>query len=141
MKDIQRFNKELPLRQGANGIYIEPPTIAYVRVSNVRMRNEGIEAFMTVVPTQGMRDEGEPSFKIVAAWDIFSNSYDHWHAIYVNWSVYFGAEEVKEGLDVAARAAAKGSRVELREMRSTLEKIQWRRQKAMAGSPRPSPGN
>ena len=126
MEDIQRFNKELPLREAANAIYVEPDFIAYVHVSDVRADDWGINALITVLPTPGMRDEGEPSYEIGAAWDTFSNYYDHWHARYVNWSVYFGAEEVKAGLDVAALAADRGLRVELREMRSALEKIQWK---------------
>lgn len=52
---------------------------------------------------QKLRDEGEPSYKIRAAWNVFSNYYDHWHASYVNWSVYFGGEEAKAGLDVGLR--------------------------------------
>lgn len=132
MKDLQKFHQELPLREGANAIYIERPRIAYVRVSDVRGDDEGIEAFIAVLPTPGMSDEGEPSFKISAAWEIFSNFYDHWHAIFVSWSVYFGAEEVKVGLELAARAAARGSRVELPEMRSALEKVRTARRKAGA---------
>lgn len=90
---------------------------------------------------QKLRDEGEPSYEISAAWNVFSNYNDHWHASYVNWSVYFGAEEVKAGLDVAALAADRGSRVELREMRTALEKIQMTRREAVSSLPHPSPDN
>ena len=81
MKDPQKFQEELPLREGANTIYVEPDFIAYVRVSNVRADDWGINALITVLPTPGMRDEGEPSLKISAAWARFSNSYDHRHGI------------------------------------------------------------
>jgi len=137
MKDPHKFQQELPFREGADAIYVEPHFIAYVRVSDVRSDDWGINAFITVLHTPGMRDEGEPSYEISAAWDIFSNYYDHWHATYVNWSVYFGAEEVKAGLDAAARAAKRGSRVELREMRSTLEKIQRERRGPVIVKPGP----
>ena len=122
--------EEVPLREGANAIYVEPRFIAYVRVSDIQVDDWGVKALITVVPTRGMQDEGKPSYNISAAWTVFSNSYDHWHAIYVNWSVYFGVEEVKAGLELAARAAALGSRVELREMRSALETIQMARLKS-----------
>ena len=52
MKDPQKFQKELPLREGANAIYMEPDFIAYVRVSNVRADDWGINA-LTVLPTPG----------------------------------------------------------------------------------------
>ena len=109
MKDPQKLQEELRLRKGANAIYMEPDFIAYFRVCNVRADDWGINALITVLPTPRMRDEGEPSYEISAAWNIFSNYNDHWHASYVNWSVYFGAEEVKAGLDVAALAADRGS--------------------------------
>ena len=105
MKDPQKFQEELPLREGANTIYVEPDFIAYVRVSNVRADDWGINALITVLPTPGMRDEGEPSYEIGAAWNIFSNYDDRWHASFVDWSIYFGAEEVKAGLDMTALAA------------------------------------
>jgi hypothetical protein len=101
MKDPQKFQQELPLREGAHAIYVERGLIAYVCVCDVRADDRGINALITVPPTSGMRYEGEPSYEIGSAWDIFSNFYDHWHASYVNWSVYFGAEEVKASLDVA----------------------------------------
>jgi hypothetical protein len=129
MKHLQKFLEEIPLRSGARAIYVEPRTIEYVRVSDVQADDWGVQAFITVLPTPGMSDQGVSSFKICAAWDVFSNAYDHWHAIYVNWSVYFGAEEVKVGLELAARAAAQGSRVNLREMRSALEQVQSERSK------------
>ncbi|HEX8801707.1 MAG TPA: hypothetical protein VF772_23995 [Terriglobales bacterium] len=88
MKDPQKFQEELRLRKGANAIYMEPDFIAYVRVSNVRAHDWGINALITVLPTPGMRDEGEPSYESSAAWNVFSNYYDHWHASYVNWSVF-----------------------------------------------------
>ncbi len=47
-----------------------------------------------------------------AVGEAFSNSFEMWPAIYVNWSVYFGAEEVKTELELPARAAA-GSRSNL----------------------------
>ena len=105
MKDPQKFQEELPLREGANTIYVEPDFIAYVRVSNVRADDWGINALITVLPTPGMRDEGEPSYEIGAAWNIFSNYDDRWHASFADWSIYFGAEEVKAGLDMTALAA------------------------------------
>ena len=67
MKDPQKFQEELPLREGANAIYVEPDFIAYVRVCDVRADDWGINALITVLPTPGMRDEGEPSYEIGAA--------------------------------------------------------------------------
>jgi hypothetical protein len=138
MKDLKKFRDELPLREGAHAIYIEPPGIAYVRVSDVQADENYVSAVITIVPTPGMQADGENSYEIGAAWDIFSNWYDHWHASYVNWSVYFGADEIKAGLELAARAAEKDSCVKLREMRSALEKIQSARWKAAMGN-QPSP--
>ncbi len=123
MKNLKLFLEEMPLREGANAIYFEPPFIAYVRVSDVHADDEGIRASVNLIPTPGMPDEGDPTFKIGAAWDVFSNSFGMWHAIYVNWSVYFGAEEVQAGLELAASAAAAGSKVELRPMRTALEAL------------------
>jgi len=79
-------------------------------VSAVRADDEGIDALITVVPTPGVGDDGKPSYKFGVGSVL--ESFEMWHAIYVNWSVYFGAEEVKTGLELAARAAA-GSRSNL----------------------------
>ena len=123
MKDLATFLDELPRREGAHAIYIEPPIIARVRVTGVRGDDFGVGAYIELVHTPGMREEDLTSGEIEASWEIFANSGDHWHAIYVNWSVYFGADQVQTGLELAAQAAAKGSTVELRDMRQALEKL------------------
>ena len=117
----ETFLAEMPLREGANAIYIERPMIAYVRVSEIRGFDDHMEALVTVVPTPGMNDDCSSPFKIRAAWDSFSNTYSMWHVHYVAFSVYFGQEEVRIGLELAARAAERGSLVTLREMRTALE--------------------
>ena len=65
MKDPQKFQKELPLRERANAIYMEPDFIACVRASNVRAEDWGINALIIILPTPRMRDEGEPSYRSV----------------------------------------------------------------------------
>ena len=121
MYHLPKFIAELPSREGVYAIYIEPSVIAYVRVSDVRGDNQGVSATIDVVPTLGMNDACDPSFRICSTWETFSNSHDHWHAIYVNWSVYFGAGQVRLGLKLAAEAAANGARVQLRQIREALE--------------------
>jgi hypothetical protein len=123
MYHLPRFLEELPSREGAHAIYIEPPTIAHVRVSNVQGDENGIRAMIDVIPKDGMINDGQPSFEIFARWDTLSNTCDHWHAIYVNWSVYFKPEQVKKGLELAAKAAAERSQVQLRDMRAAMEDL------------------
>ena len=117
----ETFLAEMPLREGANAIYIERPMIAYVRVSEIRGFDEHMEALVTVVPTPAMNEDCSSQFKIRAAWDWLSNTHDMWHVHYVAFSVYFGQEEVRIGLELAARAAERGSPVTLQAMRAALE--------------------
>lgn len=123
MKNLPKFLDELPSREGACAIYIEPPTIALVLVTGVHGDDNGVRAHVEFVHTPGMCEEASASGDIGAIWDIFSNSEDHWHAIYVNWSLYFGADHVQTGLETAAQAAANGTNVKLRDMRQALEKL------------------
>ena len=123
MKDLSKFLDELPSRQGAHAIYTEPPAIALVLVTGVHGDDNGVRAHVDFVHTPGMCEEESASGEIGANWDIFSNSEDHWHATYVNWSLYFGADYLQTGLELAAQAAAKGAPVELRDMRQALEKL------------------
>ena len=123
----EKFIAEMPLREGANAIYIERPLIVYVRVSEIRCFDDHMEARITIVPTSGMNQVGRPSFKVGGAWQGFSNIHDKWHVQYVAWSLYFGKEEVRIGLELAARAAERGSVVTLREMRTPLEDCHSRR--------------
>ena len=136
MKNLSKFLDELPSREGAHAIYIEPPTTALVLVTGVHGDDNGVSAHVDFVHTPGMREEASASWEIGASWDIFSNADDHWHAIYVNWSLYFGADHLQTGLELAAQAAAKGSTVELREMRQALEKL--RRHPFIANEKRPT---
>jgi predicted transcriptional regulator len=115
------FLAEMPLREGAPAIYIERPLIAYVRVSEIRGFEDHMEALVTVVPTPGMNEDCSSQFKIRAAWDWLSNTHDMWHVHYVAFSVYFGEEAVRIGLELAARAAERGFPVTLSEMRTALE--------------------
>jgi hypothetical protein len=71
----------------------------------------------------GMADDGVCWFGIGSGWDTLHNSNGRWHAIYVNWSVYFGPEKLQVGLDLAARAAAQGSNVQLRDIRKALQEL------------------
>ncbi|HZD30175.1 MAG TPA: hypothetical protein VE779_00800 [Candidatus Angelobacter sp.] len=123
MKDLSKFLYELPRREGARAIYIEPPMIALVLVTGVHGDDSGVRAHVELVHTPGMRDGDFESWEISSIWDSFSNSQDHWHAIYVNWSLYFGADHLQTGLELAVQAAAKGTTVELRDMRQALEKL------------------
>ena len=121
MKHLARFVSELPIREGADAIYIEPPIIAYVHVSDIHANDHGIAATINVGPTPGMNGDCVPSFRISSSWETFSSGKGHWHAIYVNWSVYFGSEQVKIGLKIGSQAAAQGFRVQLRQIRTALE--------------------
>lgn len=123
MKNLAKFLDQLPSREGAHAIYIEPPIIALVRVTGVHGDDSWVGAHIELVHTPGMREEEAVSGEIGASWDTFSNHNDHWHAIYVNWSLYFGADHLQTGLNLAAEAAAKGAIVELRTMRQALEKV------------------
>ena len=123
MKDLSKFLDELPSREGAHAIYIEPPTIALVLVTGVHGDDNGVRAHVEFVHTPGMCEEDSASGDISAIWDTFSNSEDHWHAIYVNWSLYFGADHLQTGLELAAQAAAKRAPVQLRDMRQALENL------------------
>lgn len=140
MKDLDQFLEEMPRREGANAIYIERPLIAYVRVSDVRGDDEKMSAVITVIPTAGMCDDGTQCFKIGAVWNGFSNFFELWRASYVNWSVYFGTEEIEAGLQLAATAAASGTKVELRSMRTALENLQKARMEAAFVSRPPQGG-
>ena len=123
MKNLSEFLDELPSREGARAIYIEPPTIALVLVTGAHGDDNEVRAHVEFVHTPGMCEEDSASGDISAIWDIFSNSEDHWHAIYVNWSLYFGADHLRTGLELAAQAAANGTTVKLRDMRQALEKL------------------
>jgi hypothetical protein len=123
VKNLSKFLAELPNREGAYAIFIEPPIIAYIRVSNVHGDDWGARARIDVVPAPGMKDPESLTYEIGSGWDIFSNGNDHWHAIYVNWSLYFKPSQVKAGLELAAQAAAQGRQVELREMRTAMEEL------------------
>jgi hypothetical protein len=123
MKDLSRFLDELPRREGAHAIYIERPMIALVLVTGVHGDEHGVRAHIELVSTPGMCEDGSGPWQIGASWEIFSNSRDHWHAIYVSWSLYFGADHLQTGLELASQAAAKGTTVELRDMRQALEKL------------------
>ena len=123
LKNVERFLDELPQREGAQAIYIERPVIALVRVTEVSCNDDEIRAHMEVVPTPGMNECDAKSSEISARWDIFSNFDDQWHASYVSWTVYFGADRLQAGRALAAQAAAGGTTVTLRDMRQTLDKI------------------
>lgn len=123
MKDLSKFLDELPSREGAHAIYIERPMVALVRVTEVHGDDFGVGAHIDLVHTPGMREGDSASWKISACWDFFSNSHDHWHAHYVSWTLYFGADHLQTGLELAAQAAAKGLTVELRDMRQALDKL------------------
>jgi hypothetical protein len=123
MKDLSRFLDELPRREGAHAIYIERPTIAVVLVTGVHGDGHGVRAHIELVHTPGMCESRSRSWDIGASWEVFSNSRDHWHAIYVSWSLYFGADHLQTGLELAAQAATAGTTVELRDMRQALEKL------------------
>ena len=132
MLNREKFIAEMPLREGANAIYIERPLIVYVRVSEIRCLEDRMEAQITVVHTPGMNEDCKPSFKISAVRDWFSNSYSQWHARHVSWTVYFGNEDLRIGLALAARAAEQGSVVILPEMRYALENSPNRRPNSSA---------
>ena len=125
MKNLSKFLDELPSREGAHAIYIEPPTIALVLVTGVHGDDNRVRAHVEFVHTLGMCEEDSASGDIGAVWGIFSNSEDHWHAIYVNWSLYFGADHLQTGLELAAQAAANGTTVKLRDTRQALEKLRY----------------
>ena len=76
MNNTQKLPEQLAPRERANGIYIEPPIIAYVRVSDVRANDWGVKALITVLPTPGMSDGNERLSEIRACWQTFSHSYD-----------------------------------------------------------------
>ena len=70
MTGRKNFIAEIPLREGAAAIYIEWPTIAYVRVTEIRAFEDRMEAQVTVIPTPGMIEGDVSSFKISAIWDV-----------------------------------------------------------------------
>jgi len=112
---------EIPLREGAAAIYIERPTIVYVRVTGICAFGDSMEAQVTVIPSPGMIEGDVSSFKISAIWDVLSNVRGQWHAPSVARSAYFDQEDVRTGLEIAARAAEQGRPVTLQEMRRALE--------------------
>ena len=122
MTGREKFIAEIPLREGAHAIYIERPTIAYVRVSEIRAFEDHMEAHVAVVPTPGMNECDLTQWKVGAAWEGLSNIDGLWHVRYVAFTVYFGQAEVQIGLDLAARAASEGRQVTLSEMRQPLER-------------------
>ena len=112
----QSFSMNCPAGKGHMQSTLNPPTIALVLVTGVHGDDNGVRARVEYVRTPGDVSRRTPRRGTLAPfWDVFSNSEDHWHAIYVNWSLYFGADHLQTGLELAAQAAAKGVPVKLRE--------------------------
>jgi hypothetical protein len=118
---IAWFKSLIPLSEGAEAVYIEYPTVAFVKVSQVVATEHGVEAFITDLLAPGMRRLNNCPCRIGNQWGGFGFSKGHWSAApYVMWHLSFEAEMVELLREVAAAFERRGLTVSPQVARSIL---------------------
>jgi hypothetical protein len=100
--DLIRARRELaeavtPAQAGGEAIYRERPILMIVRIESIRVTDEGLRARMVPSPAPGIPlVEDPPPWDIGAPWDIVSVSSRKWYAMYLNWTVCFDVELLRD---------------------------------------------
>ena len=105
------FAQIAPKCEGAIAIFMEPPDIICVRVSNIVVDDWGVRTLITCVPTPGMKRLGKDdkdSCNIGAAWEVFSFNEVDWHARYCPWDLIFNSQLIEDVNLLADHAAKQG---------------------------------
>lgn len=118
---LTRFKSQIPLFEGAEAVFIESPTVAHVRVSQVKAREHVVEALVTDLHGLGMGRLKNNPCAIGNIWTGFAFSKDHWCAgPYVSWYLSFDVEMIELLKEVATACERHSLTMSTRVARSIL---------------------
>ena len=101
-RQVKEFKSMRHLWVGAEAIYRDPPIVSPTRVDRIDGANRGIVLYHTFIPAPGFRLARARRAKATASWGILSFYERGWHALHVNWSLYFGDDLVSDVREFAA---------------------------------------
>lgn len=88
VKPEKKAVNEILQREGTKAIYREYGIMGIVRVVKVEVNDWGVKLEVETIATL-KKDPLPRNFKVDAAWDIFADCGNEWHAAYVNWNFFF----------------------------------------------------
>jgi hypothetical protein len=98
----KRFKSMRHLWLGAPAVYREPPLVAPTRIDRIDVSNHGMRVYHTFTAAPGFAMAQPVHAEASATWEMLSYDERHWHAMVVNWSLYFGDGLVHDFCEFAA---------------------------------------
>jgi hypothetical protein len=99
---IKTFKSMLHLWLGKEAIYRNPPLVCRVRVDRIDCDHQHVSVHLRVIESAGFTEPRPLNFKVTGSWEWLSFSEKHWHVIYGNWSLFFGANLIRTVQEYAA---------------------------------------
>ena len=100
--------------EGASAIFMERPTVAQVRVSDITADDWGVRLRITCLPKPGFGRLGRKAVEstvLAAAWEVFSPEPDAWYAHYISWRLLFDPKLIARISAFAERLASAGQQI------------------------------